>query len=82
MPTRVAVSEQAPALGLASYAAVAAGIYPDMNTAIKEMGSGFKASYLLEPEGVNDYQEKYEQYILLGEFVEERTNGAKANIAV
>ena len=44
-PIKIAVSEQAPALGAAMYAAVAAGIHADVLTAQKAMGSGFAETY-------------------------------------
>ncbi|MEQ8472480.1 MAG: ribulokinase [Marinoscillum sp.] len=74
MPIKVAVSEQAPALGAAMYAAVAAGIYPDTNAAIKSMGNGFETTYLPQPEMVAKYAKIYAKYELLGEFVENNIN--------
>ena len=74
-PIKIAVSEQAPALGSAMYAAVAAGIYPDVLTAQKAMGSGFAESYEPNPARVADYQARYEQYQAFGQFVEATTLG-------
>ncbi len=70
MPIKVAVSEQAPALGSAMYAAVAAGIYPDTLSAIKAMGNGFETTYHPQPELVEIYAGIYKKYELLGQFVE------------
>ena len=70
MPIKVAVSDQAPALGAAMYAAVAAGIYPDTKSAIKNMGSGFEKTYHPKPENVEKYRSIYAKYEKLGSFIE------------
>lgn len=72
-PLQIATSEQAPALGAAMYAAVAAGIYPDVVSAQKGMGSGFAETYLPNPARVADYQARYAQYRAFGQFVETAT---------
>ncbi|GGF21892.1 ribulokinase [Hymenobacter cavernae] len=72
-PIKIAVSEQAPALGAAMYAAVAAGVHPDVLTAQKAMGSGFAETYEPNPASVADYQARYEQYQAFGRFVEDVT---------
>lgn len=74
IPIKVAVSEQAPALGAAMYAAVAAGIYPDTKAAIKGMGNGFETTYNPQPEMVAKYAKIFAKYELLGEFVENNIN--------
>jgi L-ribulokinase len=74
-PIKIAVSEQAPALGAAMYAAVAAGIQPDVTTAQKAMGSGFAETYLPNPARVADYAARYAQYQAFGKFVESATLG-------
>ena len=76
-PIRIAVSEQAPALGSAMYAAVAAGIYPDVVAAQQGMGSGFAETYLPNPARVADYKIRYAQYQALGQFVEQATMGGE-----
>ncbi|WP_426058161.1 ribulokinase [Hymenobacter sp. B1770] len=76
-PIKIATSEQAPALGSAMYAAVAAGIHPDVLTAQKAMGSGFAESYTPNPARVADYQARYEQYQAFGQFVETTTLGGE-----
>jgi L-ribulokinase len=76
-PIKIAVSEQAPALGAAMYAAVAAGVYPDVLTAQKAMGSGFAETYEPNPARVADYQARYEQYQAFGKFVETVTVGGE-----
>lgn len=70
MPIKVAVSEQAPALGAAMYAAVAAGIHPNVHTAIAAMGNGFEQTYDPQHEAVELYKKLYTQYEALGDFVE------------
>jgi L-ribulokinase len=70
MPIKVASSEQAPALGAAMYAAVAARIYKNVSEAIKAMGNGFSDTYAPIPENVKVYKELYEKYVSLGQFVE------------
>ena len=73
MPIKVASSEQAPALGAAMYAAVAAGIYNTVPEAIQSMGNGFEVTYHPNPEMFKVYRELYEKYNSLGKFVEQHT---------
>jgi len=70
MPIRVARSEQACALGAAMFAAVVAGIYPDVGTEQKAMGSGFEKEYLPIKENVVKYHGLYESYSKTANFVE------------
>ncbi|MDA0197035.1 MAG: ribulokinase [Bacteroidetes bacterium] len=70
MPIKVAVSEQAPALGAAMYASVAAGIHPTLQEAVSAMGNGFETTYSPNQNHVKVYKKLYDQYIALGEFVE------------
>ena len=70
-PIKVANSEQTPALGSAMYAAVAAGIHPDLQSAIVAMGNGFEKTYQPQKEMVDKYASLYKQYLALGEFVEQ-----------
>ena len=74
MPIKVAKSEQTPALGAAMLAAVASGIYPDVETAKNAMGSGFDAEYFPITENVEKYKPLYEKYSEFGEFIESQTN--------
>ena len=76
-PIKIAASEQAPALGAAMYAAVAAGIHADVLMAQKKMGSGFTETYTPNPARVVDYQARYEQYQVFGQFVEAATVGSE-----
>ncbi len=70
MPIQVAVSEQAPALGAAMYAAVASGIYSTTSEAVEAMGNGMEKTYDPIPENVALYQAIYDKYVALGEFIE------------
>ena len=74
MPIKVAESDQAPALGAAIYAAVAAGIYGNVIEASKVMGSDFEAEYFPQASQVEVYAQLLEAYKQLGNFVEEQTN--------
>ncbi|MGB3774181.1 MAG: ribulokinase [Leeuwenhoekiella sp.] len=69
-PIKIAASDQAPALGAAIYAAVAAGIYEDVITASKHMGSEFEAEYIPEPDSVEIYAKLLRSYENLSAFVE------------
>jgi len=80
-PIKIAVSEQAPALGAAMYAAVAAGLYPDVPAAQKALGSGFAETYAPNPARVADYAARYAQYQALGRFVESTTTGPAEPVA-
>ena len=70
MPIEIASSHQAPALGATVYAAVAAGIYKDVVSASKQMGSDFEAVYQPDPQAVPYYQEQMKAYEALGHFIE------------
>jgi L-ribulokinase len=70
MPIKVAESDQAPALGAAIYAAVAAGIYPNVIEASKNMGSNYEAEYQPQPEAVKEYEKLIASYESLGQFME------------
>ncbi len=74
VPIKVATSDQAPALGAAMYAAVAAGIYGSANEAIAAMGNGFEKTYHPKANDVVIYEKLYKKYNALGEFVEGEVN--------
>ncbi len=69
-PIKVCASDQAPALGAAIYAAVAAGIYPNVIEASKKMGSDFESEYFPEAEKIEKYQELMDSYSELAQFIE------------
>ncbi|MBT2559488.1 ribulokinase [Hymenobacter sp. ISL-91] len=71
----VAASEQAPALGAAMYAAVAAGCYPSVEAAQQAMGSGFSEQYEPNPARAATYHARYAEYRALGEFIANTTPG-------
>ena len=70
MPIKVAVSEQAPALGAAMYAAVAAQAHPDLAGAIAAMEGSFDQVYVPVPDNTAVYEGLYRQYTRFGDFVE------------
>jgi L-ribulokinase len=69
-PIKIAASDQAPALGAAVYAAVAAGIYADVIEASKKMGSDFEATYFPEIDKVAVYENLMKSYDELSYFTE------------
>ncbi|ERM83568.1 ribulokinase [Rhodonellum psychrophilum GCM71 = DSM 17998] len=73
MPIKIATSEQAPALGAAMYAAVAAGIHPSTQAAIQAMSNGFDKVYEPIEDHVAIYESLYQQYIVFGSQIEETT---------
>lgn len=65
LPLSVSESAQAPALGSAIHAAVAAGAYPDVPAASKAMGSVRRAAYRPDPERHARYDRLYADYLRL-----------------
>lgn len=72
---RIHRSEQTCALGAAMFAATAAGIYPDVQTAMNAMGQGFDQEYSPDPSVVPIYQHRYEAYRRFGTMIENMTAG-------
>lgn len=72
-PIKVCASDQAPALGAAIYAAVAAGIYPNVIEASKKMGSDFESEYFPESDQIEAYQELMDSYSDLAQFIDSIT---------
>jgi L-ribulokinase len=70
-PIKVATSEQTCALGAAMFGAVAAGLYSNIQEAQNKMGSGFSRTYKPDQEQAKRYDQLYQQYINLGEKLEE-----------
>lgn len=62
MPIRVVRSEQACALGSAMFAAVAAGLYPDVLSAMRKMSGGYEKVYRADPSKRAVYDELYRRY--------------------
>lgn len=69
----VSASDQAVALGAAMFAAVAAGIHPDLPAAQDAMGPGFEATYTPRPDSAAAYDGIYRKYQTLGQAVEKLT---------
>ena len=72
IPIRVARSEQTCALGAAMFAAVAAGVYPDVKQAQQYMAQGFDLEYKPLPEHVAVYERLYKKYLDIGSFTEKQ----------
>lgn len=72
-PIKIAASDYTPALGAAAYAAVAAGIFPDVISASKVLGSEFETSYFPNPSEVENYVSLMEHYEALATFMEEQS---------
>lgn len=80
-PIVVAASDYAPALGAAIYAAVAAGLYPDVITASKSLGSSFEAEYYPQADKVEAFEPLMKRYDALCDFVETITHQNKMTLA-
>ena len=65
---RIAASKQAGALGSTIYAAVAAGIYPDIASAVRCMTRPCTRVYTPDPENQALYQKLYEEYVTLQDY--------------
>ena len=61
-------STQAGALGSAIYAAAAAGVYPDIPTAAKAMGSPVVKTYTPNPSNQKAYEKLYADYVKLYDY--------------
>lgn len=77
MPIKVASSDEAPALGAAIYAAVAAGLYPNVVEAAKNLGSAFEAEYHPQADKLEEFSRHLEAYKALSTFMEEQTKRKK-----
>ncbi len=69
-PIKIARSEQTCALGAAMFAATAAGIYENVSQAMEQMGAGFDAEYLPDPNTAATYDQIYQQYQMFGGAIE------------
>jgi len=70
MPIRIHKSEQTCAAGAAMFAATVAGIYNNVESAMKAMGQGFDAVYHPDESKVAHYFKRYKRYQQLGAFIE------------
>jgi len=71
MPIRIHQFEHTCALGAAMFAAVVAGIYPNVEDAMKNMGSGFDQTYIPNPENTAYYESRFLKYKEMGLFIEQ-----------
>ncbi|MDR2101914.1 MAG: ribulokinase [Treponema sp.] len=69
MPINILASDQSVALGAAMFAAVAAGLYPDIPAAQAAMGPPVEKTYVPDPARVPVYDALYKKYRALGTFV-------------
>lgn len=69
-PIKIVRSEHACALGAAMFAAVCAGVHPDIEAAQKAMSSGFETTWQPEAEKVAYYAGRYTKFLELGTFTE------------
>lgn len=76
-PIKVASSDEAPALGAAIYAAVAAGLYSNVVEAAKNLGSAFEAEYHPQADKLEGFSKHLEAYKELSAFMEEQTKRKK-----
>lgn len=70
MPIRVIRSEQTCALGAAMFAAVAAGVYPNIYETTKHMGSDIEAEYRPDKKRSLVYENLYKKYLELAKLAE------------
>jgi L-ribulokinase len=70
MPIRIHRFEHTCALGAAMFAAVAAGIHPNIEAAMETMGTGFEAEYQPNQENIARYRKQYQEYLALGNYLE------------
>ncbi|WP_326950346.1 ribulokinase [Amycolatopsis sp. NBC_01307] len=81
LPLSVVGSAQAPALGSAIHAAVAAGAYPDIRAAAEAMGSARSAVYEPVPAHVSAYDELYAEYTTLHDYFGRGANDVMHRLA-
>jgi L-ribulokinase len=70
MPIQIHRSEQTCAMGAAMFAATAAGIHSNVETAMDKMGQGFDLHFQPDPEKTLAYSTRYKKYKELGQFIE------------
>jgi L-ribulokinase len=67
-PLHLVKSEQAPALGSAIHAAVAAGAYPDVPAAAAAMAGKVENAYTPDTRAAAVYDQLYAEYVLLHDY--------------
>jgi L-ribulokinase len=70
MPINVNANDQSVALGAAMFAAVVAGLYQDIPSAQKAIGSPIEKTYIPHPGRAAVYEKTYQRYRMLGAFIE------------
>lgn len=80
MPIRIHRSEQTCALGAAMFAATAAGIHPNVETAMRKMGQGFDMEYKPQAAAVPIYRRRYQRYKSLGQVIEKQALSIHATV--
>jgi L-ribulokinase len=73
-PIKISESDQACALGSAILAAVAAGVFPDVATAMLNMSAKYDIVYTPNPEQVKIGEALYKQYCRYADLVEQEIN--------
>ena len=73
-PLSLVASEQAPALGSAIHAAVAAGAYPDVAAAAAAMGKLHAGAFKTDPASADVYDQLYAEYVALHDYFGRGTN--------
>jgi len=73
-PLSLVASSQAPALGSAIHAAVAAGAYPGVPTAAAAMGRRHAAAFIPNAVSAEVYDQLYAEYVLLHDYLGRGTN--------
>lgn len=74
LPLSTIDTDQGPALGSAIHAAVAAGVYPNVNAAADAMGKVNKAVYTPNEERAKQYDKLYREYAELHDYFGRGTN--------
>jgi L-ribulokinase len=68
----VTSDDQAPAIGAAAFASVAAGLYPDVPSAQKALCAGMGRVHTPDKQRTRVYDKLYERYLALGKFEEKQ----------
>jgi L-ribulokinase len=71
MPIHIPAGDQSVALGAAMFAAVAAGLYPGIPAAQKQLCAPIEFTYTPDPKNTRIYEKLYAEYKRLGAFAEE-----------
>lgn len=73
----VTASDQSPAIGAATFAAVAAGLYPSVTEAQKKLSAGTERVHVPNPANVKIYETLYRKYRELGAYAEAHKEAIK-----